>query len=134
MIIRDPPQRESASYVHIHTRTQMKRIVTFSLVGALASVSPRASVAQTPGTPPDEHTLGDLVITGSQLENVTKLAVLKSYSPDYEDVVVRSVVRHDLELSGMFDVIPDSKAPSASSAPPAASGTPPNKDSVPSRP
>ena len=60
---------------------------------------------------PDEKLLGDIVVTGTQVEHVTKLAVLKSFSPDYEDVVVRSVVRHDLELSGMFEVISDNKAP-----------------------
>jgi TolB protein len=60
---------------------------------------------------PDEKLLGDIVVTGTQVEHVTKLAVLKSFSPDYEDVVVRSIVRHDLELSGMFEVIPDSMAP-----------------------
>src|SRR5512142_1187643 len=60
---------------------------------------------------PDEKLLGDIVVTGTQVEHFTKLAVLRSNSPDYEDVVVRSVVRHDLELSGMFDIIPDSKAP-----------------------
>jgi TolB protein len=69
-------------------------------------------MAQTsPPLAPDERLLGDLIITGTQVQHITKLAVLRSDSPVYEDVVVRSVVRHDLELSGMFDVIPDSKAP-----------------------
>ncbi len=73
---------------------------------------PGIVAAQAAATPaPDEHALGDLVIGGSQVEHVTKLAVLKSNSPDYEDVVIRSVVRHDLELSGMFDVIADNAAP-----------------------
>lgn len=81
-------------------------------LGISVGVLPLFANAQ-PGPPnaPDERLLGDLVITGTQVEHFTKLAVLKSYSPDYEDVVVRSVVRHDLELSGMFDMIADSKAP-----------------------
>lgn len=70
-----------------------------------------SDVAAAQAAAPDEHLLGDLVISGTQVEHVTKLAVLKSFSPDYEDVVIRSVVRHDLELSGMFEVIADSKAP-----------------------
>ncbi|HVU05400.1 MAG TPA: tolB protein, partial [Polyangiaceae bacterium] len=37
--------------------------------------------------------------------------ILPSLSPDLEDVVVRGVVRRDFELSGMYDVIPDAKAP-----------------------
>lgn len=81
-----------------------------------ALVFTRVSIAQTQPAPaapptPDERLLGDIVVTGTQVERFTKLAVLRSNSPDYEDVVVRSVVRHDLELSGMFDMIPDSKAP-----------------------
>ena len=85
----------------------------FSLTSSLAAIAFAAvAKAQAPAAPvPDEHLLGDLVISGTQVEHVTKLAILKSFSPDYEDVVIRSVVRHDLELSGMFDVIPDGKAP-----------------------
>jgi TolB protein len=60
---------------------------------------------------PDEGALGELVVTGHVKEHVTKLAILPSLAPDFEDVVVRSVVRRDMELSGMFDVIPDAKAP-----------------------
>ena len=87
----------------------------YTLSGGLLAVAVSAvAAAQTavPSAPlPDEHLLGDLVISGTQVEHFTKLAVLRSFSPDYEDVVIRSVVRRDLELSGMFDVIPDSKAP-----------------------
>ncbi|HEX9621281.1 MAG TPA: tolB protein, partial [Polyangiaceae bacterium] len=44
-------------------------------------------------------------------EHIPKIAVLPSLSPDLEDVIVRGVVRRDFELTGLFDVIPDSKAP-----------------------
>lgn len=67
--------------------------------------------AQPQQPPPDENLLGEFVVTGSVKERMTRLAVLPSLSPAYEDVVVRSVVRHDFELSGMFEVIPDKKAP-----------------------
>ena len=82
-----------------------------ALLGALLLLgAPRAARAQS--TPPaDESALGELPITGSTSEHVTKLAVLPSLAPDLEDVVVRSVVRRDLELTGLFDVITDSKAP-----------------------
>lgn len=53
-------------------------------------------------------------MTGTKVEHVTKLAVLPSWAPDLEDVIVRSVIRRDLELSGMFDLIPDAKAPTGS--------------------
>lgn len=70
-------------------------------------------VAHAEEPPADESALGTLVITGAEnpAEKVTKLAVLPSLSPDLEDVVVRGVVRRDLELSGLFAVIPDADAP-----------------------
>ncbi len=63
-------------------------------------------------TPPDESKLGPFVVTAStQSEHVTSLAILPSLSSAMEDVVVRGVVRRDLELSGMFRLIGDDKAP-----------------------
>jgi TolB protein len=56
--------------------------------------------------------LGEFVVTGiTTQERLPKIAVLPSLSPDLEDVIVRGVVRHDFELTGLFDVLPDSKAP-----------------------
>jgi len=56
--------------------------------------------------------LGAFVITGvNSNERLPKIAVLPSLSPDYEDVIVRGVVRRDFELTGLYDVISDSKAP-----------------------
>ncbi len=55
--------------------------------------------------------LGEFVVTGATQEVLPKIAVLPSLSPDYEDVIVRGVVRRDFELTGLYDVIPDSKAP-----------------------
>jgi TolB protein len=74
-----------------------------------AADAPAASV----GTPtPDDGVLGAFVITGvNTAERLPKIAVLPSLSPDYEDVIVRGVVRRDFELTGLYDVIPDSKAP-----------------------
>jgi len=74
---------------------------------------PRAALAQdTAGAPKtDETELGEIPVTGSSTEHVVKLAILPSLAADLEDVVVRGVVRRDFELSGLFDVIPDGKAP-----------------------
>jgi TolB protein len=60
---------------------------------------------------PDEDLLGEIIVTGKVQKHVPKIAVLPSLSPAYEDVVVRSVVRRDLEISGLFRVIPDDTAP-----------------------
>lgn len=67
--------------------------------------------AQAPAPPQDETVLGEIPVTGSSSEHFIKLAILPSLSPDMEDVVLRGVVRRDFEISGMFDVIADSKAP-----------------------
>jgi TolB protein len=60
----------------------------------------------------DADPLANIVVTGTSGERpLPKLAVLPSLAPDMEDVTLRSVVRRDLELSGEFDVLPDSAAP-----------------------
>lgn len=59
----------------------------------------------------DEGALGELVVTGNRQEKLPRIAILPSLSPDIEDVIVRGVVRRDFELTGMYDVISDSKAP-----------------------
>lgn len=91
---------------------------SFGLLLGLAAVTSALCVtleshAQTPAgqAPSSETGLGEFVVTGTRVEHVTKLAVIPSMSPDFEDVIVRSVVRRDLELSAMFDLIQESKAP-----------------------
>ncbi|MES1173921.1 MAG: hypothetical protein ABUL62_06295 [Myxococcales bacterium] len=74
--------------------------------------TPPPAAAASP-LPPDEGVLGAFVITGSNVGQapLPKIAVLPSLSPVYEDVIVRGVVRRDFELTGLYDVISDSKAP-----------------------
>jgi TolB protein len=79
---------------------------------------PIPAVAEAPAAPaaaaaaPDEGVLGAFVITGvNTQERLPKIAILPSLSPDYEDVIVRGVVRRDFELTGLYELIPDSKAP-----------------------
>ena len=85
---------------------------TFAQQPAPAAPVP-AAPAPAPGAPaaPNEAELGNLVITGHKLDKLPRIAVLPSLAPDLEDVMVRSVVRHDIELTGMFDVIKDADAP-----------------------
>jgi TolB protein len=91
------------------------RLALPAVAGVLTALSFAAAAgAQSPAgaePAPDETVLGELLITGDVGEHVTSLAVLPSLSPDLEDVIVRGVVRRDFELTGMFNVIPDAKAP-----------------------
>ncbi|MCA9632482.1 MAG: PD40 domain-containing protein [Myxococcales bacterium] len=79
-------------------------------LSALALVATSSGAQSEP--PPDETKLGPFVVKSSDVNvHVTSLAILPSLSPDLEDVIVRGVVRRDMELSGMFRVIADDKAP-----------------------
>lgn len=85
------------------------------LVGLATPATAMAQAAAAPAAPaarpPDESALGEFLVTGSRQEKLPRIAILPSLSPDLEDVIVRGVVRRDFELTGMFDVIADSKAP-----------------------
>jgi TolB protein len=86
---------------------RVNAIVIIALALAVLPLRARA------GEPPaDESVLGEFVVTGSSGQvHIPKIAVLPSLSPDLEDVIVRGTVRRDLELSGLYDIIPDAKAP-----------------------
>ena len=58
-----------------------------------------------------EEGLGEFVVTGVAQEHRPTIAILPAISFLHEDIVVRNVVRRDLELSGIFRVIDDSRAP-----------------------
>src|SRR5260221_10305265 len=89
---------------------RMKSLTWLSAVAALCIAS--TASADPPAPPPDETALGEILVTGSQAtEKLPRIAILPSLSPDYEDVIVRGVVRHDFELTGLCDVIADDKAP-----------------------
>jgi TolB protein len=85
--------------------------------GALAQGAPAQAAAPAPAPAPapppqpNESELGGFVVTGHAVEKLPKIAILPSLSPDLEDVVVRSVVRRDLEISGLFEIISDKHAP-----------------------
>jgi TolB protein len=84
----------------------------FKLLLAITPLTFAATAtAEVPAAAPDESVLGEMIITSSTVEKLPRIAVLPSLSPDYEDVIVRGVVRRDFELTGLFDVIADDKAP-----------------------
>jgi len=83
--------------------------VLFGVIGFCLVAGAQTSPPVAP--PADESALGEFVVTGVVQEHIPKIAVLPSHSPAIEDVVVRSVVRRDLEISGFFDVIADKDAP-----------------------
>lgn len=95
----------------------LRRWFGWSLTGlsALASIAPPSvALAQAPefGSPTgDERALGELLITGEAEDHRPFLAILPSLSPDLEDVIVRGVVRRDFELTGLYRMIPEQKAP-----------------------
>jgi TolB protein len=87
-----------------------------SLIGLvlLAAARPvRADAPSTAATPPDESALGTVEVNGSAegLPPLPKLAVVPILATGQADSVVKLVVRHDLELSGQFDVLPEDAAP-----------------------
>jgi TolB protein len=86
-----------------------RRLAILTLL--LSSVAVAETSATTPQSP---DVLGDIVVTGTSKEHIPKIAVLPSTSPAYEDVIVRGVVRRDLEISGFFKVISDKDAPPGS--------------------
>jgi TolB protein len=88
----------------------MKRLAACLTLGL--SLIAGTAVADPQAPPPDESALGEILVTGTQAaEKLPRIAILPSLSPDYEDVIVRGVVRRDFELTGLFDVIADDKAP-----------------------
>jgi TolB protein len=78
---------------------------------AVAAAPAQPASAPAPAATPNESALGELVVTGHKDDKLPRIAILPSLSPDLEDVIVRSVVRRDIELTGMFELIPDTKAP-----------------------
>ncbi len=88
------------------------KFVARGVVLALAlALVPAVALAQEQKPPADESALGEFVVTGTPHEHITRLAILPSLSPDMADVIVRGVVRRDFQLTGMFDLIADKKAP-----------------------
>ncbi len=73
---------------------------------AAAQPAPTAS-----GAPDGQSILDNLAVPAGATRPLPKIAVLPSLAAAMEDVTIRSVVRRDLDLSGEFEVLPDSAAP-----------------------
>jgi TolB protein len=86
-----------------------------SAVALLALASAAPSLAQTPApaaaAPDPNDVLGNIVVVAGAGRPLPKIAILPSLAADAEDVTLRSVVRRDLDLTGEFEVLPDSAAP-----------------------
>ncbi|MFT3773855.1 MAG: tolB protein [Minicystis sp.] len=80
---------------------------------ALGSVAPAGAQTPPPAAAPVDPNdlLGNIVVVAGAGKPLPKIAVVPSLASDMEDVTLRSVVRRDLDLSGEFEVLPDSAAP-----------------------
>jgi TolB protein len=86
-----------------------------ALLSAIAA-SPRVASADSPDAPgqPDESVLGTVDVNGSSTEGLPplpKMAVVPIVPTGTADSLVNLVVRHDMELSGQFEVMSEDKAP-----------------------
>jgi TolB protein len=80
---------------------------------ALGAVAPAGAQAP-PAAPPDANDLlGNIVVVAGAGRPLPRIAILPSLAADLEDVTLHSVVRRDLDLSGEFELLPDSAAPEA---------------------
>lgn len=82
-----------------------------SLVIGMLSWSDSAHAQEYGAPQADESVLGELLITGEAQDNRPWLAILPSLSLALEDVIVRGVVRRDFELTGLYRIISEQKAP-----------------------
>ncbi|HEX4049070.1 MAG TPA: tolB protein [Elusimicrobiota bacterium] len=93
------------------------RALALPLACVLAPAStPRAASADTPDgqQPPDESILGTVDVNGSATEGLPplpKMAVVPIVPTGSADSLVNLVVRHDMELSGQFEVLGEDVAP-----------------------
>lgn len=86
-------------------------LASFERPAEATTTSPSPAKTSSSKAGPDESLLGEFVVTGVVQEHVPKIAILPSFESLLEDVVVRSVVRRDLEISGLFRIIDDKEAP-----------------------
>ncbi|MGH7295618.1 MAG: tolB protein [Polyangiaceae bacterium] len=85
-------------------------------VALVALAAPRAATADVPPgapNPPDDSVLGTVEVNGSAggLPPLPKMAVVPILLTAQADSIVNLVTRHDMVLSGQFDVLDESAAP-----------------------
>jgi len=88
------------------------RLTTFTPAAAVLAFG-AAAHGQTPPAAPQspDDLLGNIVVEAGATRPLPRIAILPSLAPDMEDVTLHSVVRRDLDLSGEFELLPDSAAP-----------------------
>lgn len=81
-------------------------------IALVAMFAGSPQVTAQPAAPPADDPLANIVVTPeASTRPLPKIAILPSLAPDFEDVTLRSVVSRDIELSGEFQLLPDSAAP-----------------------
>src|SRR5690606_31809108 len=101
-------QKQAEGYERTMGERVLRKNITFKflaggcalLCAALVPVAASAQETAAKAPPANEDVLGEFVVTGTAQEHIPKIAILPSLSPALEDVIVRSVVRRDLDLSG----------------------------------
>lgn len=89
-------------------RTLMAVVAAFAALVRVAD----AQQPQPPQEPPKEaDLLGNIVVVAGATRPLPKIGILPSLASDMEDITLHSVVRRDLDLSGEFQLLPDSAAP-----------------------
>lgn len=85
-----------------------------ALIVVLAALALARGSRADPQSPPAQEPpdpLGNLVVTPGAGRPLPKLGIVPSISPDFADVLLRSVVQRDLDLCGEFELLPDRAAP-----------------------
>jgi TolB protein len=97
----------------------MSTLPRHRLLGLLAglvlatTLASRASADTPATTPPDESVLGTVEVNGSAggLLPLPKMAIVPILTTGQADSLVNLVVRHDMELSGQFEVLDENASP-----------------------
>ncbi len=92
-----------------------KTLLAFAALSSLSIGAPPRAFSEEPAPrdapPRPEDLLGNIVVVAGATRPLPRIAVLPSSSFDEEDVIMRSVARRDLELSGEFEVLSDDDSP-----------------------
>jgi TolB protein len=88
------------------------RLINVTSAAAVLAFGAVASGQTAPAAPPNPNDLlGNIIVEAGASRPLPKIAILPSLAADMEDVTLHSVVRRDLDLSGEFELLPDSAAP-----------------------